>query len=304
MAIVETVEKVDYDADVKTASAMETILAELNATNAKLGQAVRQGDLPAIDVLTRELAMLEAERDRLLGLMREPRQDGGSYASAQSSRDRVVQLLGMTGAVSSHRLLADLSRAVFRSTLDTTGFSSLRRDELRAWAGAAVESPNSSGSATAPGRVYVVPALSYDRFVPVRGVLALSHWPVERRIVAPSSLRVDLLRAVIAVTERAVDDGETSPLPRVVAKFAHTLGVPTFQLDASALYQAVLNACRDELPDIEPADDRERARAARRAVAQLDERALLFGAQLAPLTDRGSRRTAPRKAPGATKEAS
>lgn len=289
---------------------METVLAELNATNAKLGQAVRQGDLPAVDVLIRSLAMLEAERDRLLALIREsrrdvePRQDGMAYASALSSRDRVVQLLRMTGAVSSNRLLADLSRAVFRSTLDTTGFSTLRRDALRTWAVAAAESSNSSASATAPARVYVVPALSHDRFVPVRGVLALSEWPVERRIVAPSSLRVDLLRAVIAVTGRAVEDGEASPLARVVAKFAHSLGVPTFQLGTTALYQAVLNACRDELPVIESADDRERSRAAQRALAQLDERALLFGAQLAPLTDRGVRRVAPRKTPGATKEAS
>lgn len=296
---------------------LQTVLDELTAANTKLGRTVASGDLSGLDALSRAISALEQERNRLLDAVAKP---PPAYRPSLSARDRVVKLLRLTGVATSNRLLSDLSRAQFLDPLDTAGFSTLRRDELRAWvvnnaSGDQVTSPDTSrttilatspatssksSESSFPGRAYVVPALSHDRFTAVRGALALSEWPIERRIVAPASLRVDLLRAAIAVTEKAADEGEGTNLLRVVNKLASGLGVSTFKRDLGDLCAAVQDSCRDELVVIEAADMRERAEAADRARVQLDAKSLLFGTQLAPLTSRG----APRKTPKKSREAS
>ena len=65
------------------------------------------------------------------------------------------------------------------------------RDEHRSW-----RSARESGHRAGGGPVYIVPALTYDRLAPVRGLLALSAWPLEVRLVAPASHRVDMLHMV------------------------------------------------------------------------------------------------------------
>jgi len=284
---------------------LQVVLAELTTANASLGRALADGDLQQVAPLSRTIAGLEQERDRLLTALDKP---AAAYRPSLSARDRVVQLLRLTGVPTGNRILADLSRAQFREPLDTAGLSTLRRDESRVWAAAmqhrssTAETTSATARGSDPGgqefkleRVFVVPALSHDRFTAVRGTLALSEWPVERRIVAPASLRVDLLRAAVAVTNRAMEAGQESPLLRVVTTLAAGLGVATFRREPADVFADVLATCRDELEVIEVADARERAAAAERAQAQLDEQALLFGTQLAPLTSRGVQRVRPRK---------
>jgi hypothetical protein len=269
-----------------TKNPLQAVLDELAGANAMLGQAITMGDLAAIDGLARSIKMLERERDRHLEALAKP---APTYRAGLSARDRVVQLLRMTGSVTSNRLLGDLSSARFLEALDTAGLATLRRDELRAWSNAHTSttgdgtSPSSASSRATAGRVYVVPALSHDRFTAVRGSLALSEWPLERRVVAPTSLRVELLRTAIALTERAHEEGKDSALDRVVQKLGSGLGIATYAIGAEALHAAILNTCREELAIIKPADERGRHDAARRAKTQLDEQAQLFGTQLAPV---------------------
>ena len=94
-----------------------------------------------------------------------------SYESLTPLRDQVIRALQLTGRPSSARLVSDVTKSRWAERVDTAKLSYLRRDEGRSW----------QKSRELPGRqardVYVVPALTYDRFTPVRGTVALSTWP-------------------------------------------------------------------------------------------------------------------------------
>ena len=132
--------------------------------------------------------------------------------------------------------------------------------------------------------VYVVPALTYDRFTPVRGTVALSTWPVSLRLIAPLSPRVDMLHSTVALAEEATAVAGTNyeaPMMRLVARLGATIpGVKPFGAEP----RPVIEAARAELKEIENTDELERSEAAERAQAQLDAEALLFGTQIRTVT--------------------
>lgn len=253
---------------------LQVIADELNHANQSLVDAMDAGDLETAGRLADETARLQRERDKALAAARFAASAG--YTTAIPVRDRTIQVLDLVGTVTPARLISDLSFAIFNETIASTALSSLRRDEQRSWGLA-----QDPASRTSLRDVYVVPALSHDRLAPVRGSWTLSSWSAERRIVAPLSPRVDLLRARLALADAAEHDGEQSKTDRVLARLA---GQNPFEpIDVDAIRASAIA----ELASIEDADTLDRSEAARRCAA-MDAESRLFGSQLRAVQTRSA----------------
>ena len=258
---------------VADAGAVAEVLQAIAETNDELVRAVADHDDERVADLMRQAGALERRRNALLrGLgARRP----GSYATTVPLRDQVIRGLRLGGRPLSTRLLADLAQARYSDVIPTTKLASLRRDEASSWKAAHV-----GEGRTAARDVYVVPALSYDRFAPVRGTLALSSWPLPDRIVAPASPRVDMLRVTLAVADECLtaraDAQWLPPLTRLLARLART--VPGLTASTAGDPTAVREAVEAELNVLADADTDEREIASSRAQERLDEYTLLFGA--------------------------
>ncbi|MFC5724922.1 hypothetical protein ACFP1Z_32725 [Streptomyces gamaensis] len=181
---------------------------------------------------------------------------------------QVRQSLEILGAPAGVRLVSAVQAAFFGRALDPGRLASLRRDQERAYAARA-------------GRgglgLFVVPALTGDRLTPARGLLALSVWPLERRIVTGHSPRVDLCVHAAAVAARIEQDGETASAAArdLLAQLAWYLpgiaGTP-----AAADPAAVRVVARREAALLREQDTKARAEAAARA-RELPLRDQLFG---------------------------
>lgn len=255
------------------------VVAALRAANDALVEATASGDASEASRLLQEVAGLERRRNRLVhNTNPDVARVLPSYESSTPLRDQVIRALQLTGRPSSGRLVSDVTNARWAERVDTAKLSYLRRDEARSWRKAR----------EMPGRhaldVRVVPALAYDRFTPVRGTVALSTWPVSLRLIAPLSPRVDMLHSTVALAEEAASLAGTNYEPalmRLVARLGATIpGVKPFDAEP----EAVIEAARAELKEIEETDELERSAAAERARAQLDAEALLFGTQVRTLT--------------------
>ncbi|MEU4724232.1 hypothetical protein AB0G06_31840 [Nonomuraea dietziae] len=181
-------------------------------------------------------------------------------------RERVHRALTLLGVPAAGRLVVSVYDAFFAEPLRSSQLTTLRRDEERTFRRSPYARPH-----------YVCAALT-DRLTPARGLLAVSTWPQERRVVGPLSPRVDFLVATVQVAACAGRLDDPSPAARrLLARMARN--VP----DAGSAFgepdpERVAVAARTELAVHLDADTRQRAELAQRAAAQLDEVACLFGA--------------------------
>ncbi|MCC7363539.1 MAG: hypothetical protein IT303_04135 [Dehalococcoidia bacterium] len=257
------------------------VVTALRAANDALVDATISGHTDEATRLLGDVAALERRRNRLVhksspDVMRAT----PSYESSIPLRDQVIRALQLAGRPLNARLVSDVTQARWAERVDTAKLSSLRRDEARSW-----RKSQEMGGRQARD-VHVVPVLTYDRFTPVRGTVALSTWPSSLRLIAPLSPRVDMLHSTIALAEESVAVAGTSyevPLMRLVARLGATIaGVAPFDTEP----KIVIEAARSELTEIEKTDELERSEAAKRAHAQLDSEALLFGTQIRTVTSR------------------
>lgn len=255
------------------------IVRALAAANDDLLAAAAAGDGDRVADLMRHVASLEQRRNRLL--RRAGAAPSPTYETAVPQRDQVIRTLRLGGRPMSTRLLADLARARYGYEVATQKLASLRRDEAASWRAA-----HGRAGRTALRDVYVVPALTHDRYAPVRGTLALSSWPLAHRLVAPASPRVDMLRVTLAVAhecDAGPDDAPWQPaVRRVLWRLART--VPGLEERGESDLAAVRDAIEAELDVIEAADMHERQTAVSRAEAALDEYTLLFGTATSALS--------------------
>ena len=105
-------------------------------------------------------------------------------------REQVHQALSLLTVPASPRLIATVHEAFFASTFPNARLTSLRRDEERSFRTAPFARP-----------YYICAALTADLLAPARGLLAISTWPMERRVIGSLSPRVDFLSAAIQVAE-------------------------------------------------------------------------------------------------------
>ncbi|MFF8975940.1 hypothetical protein ACF08A_03810 [Streptomyces cellulosae] len=192
-------------------------------------------------------------------------------------REQVHQALTLLGAPASPKLISSTYEAFFTEPLVATKLASLRRDEERSFTAQGYARP-----------YYICAALTHDRLVPARGLLALSTWPVERRIIGPLSPRADFLTHAVGTAEqiqRLATAGHPAPDAawRLLRRFALTIpgayDASTQEPDPAR----VIAAAHAEAAVHQQEDDQQRQAAAQRARGQLADVQQLFGA--APMRD-------------------
>lgn len=190
-------------------------------------------------------------------------------------REQVHQALSLLTVPASPRLIATVHEAFFASTFPSARLTSLRRDEERSFRTAPFARP-----------YYICAALTVDLLAPARGLLAVSTWPMERRVIGSLSPRVDFLSAAIQVAEAIERLPASVPAARrLLWRFAAS--IPGTAENAAQLEpRAVARAARAELDVHEAADQGTRRAAAARARAQLDDAQQLFGSRLSAGVDR------------------
>jgi hypothetical protein len=234
----------------------------------------------ALDLDRQADALRQKAREVAAEPVAEVSRDDGSDR-AQSARAMTIAALGEIGVPSSPRAIAEYAWARFRTRLDYRGLASLRRDEWRAWS-----SPRSSRA------VYLVPALEGQRFLAVRGKLALSDWPLERRLIGPWSERADHLVATLHLAKQLewlsrIDPAGAEGLRTLVRLHAATVSGVPHERDAVDAHQ-IQHAIEAELAVIGDRDIEWRTEAAQRAVGFLTEEQQLWGAALPRIVHRSA----------------
>jgi hypothetical protein len=188
-------------------------------------------------------------------------------------REQVHEALSLLQVPASPKLIATVHEAFFATTFPTARLTSLRRDEERSFKTAPFARP-----------YYICAALQHDFLTPSRGLLAVSTWPLEARLIGPLSPRVDFLISAINVAEAIEHIPEPVPAARaLLSRFAANVrgsstGTIRYGPASRVDPQVVIRAARAEL-DVHADDDRRtRAEAAKRAREQLDDVGQLFGA--------------------------
>jgi hypothetical protein len=184
-------------------------------------------------------------------------------------REQAHEALSLLTVPAAPRLIATVHEAFFASTFPTARLTSLKRDEERSFRTAPFARP-----------YYLCAALTADLLAPARGLLAISTWPMERRVIGSLSPRVDFLTGAIRVAEAI--DRLPAPVPaarRLLWRFAAS--IPAAAESASQLQpHQVRRAALAELEVHQTADQRTRRAAAARAREQLDDAQQLFGARM------------------------
>ncbi|MFC6015219.1 hypothetical protein ACFP2T_03295 [Plantactinospora solaniradicis] len=198
-------------------------------------------------------------------------------------REQVHHALTLLSVPAAPRLVAEVHAAFFggaATSLAANKLTHLRRDEKRSFETAPYARP-----------YYLCSALTAEHLAPARGLVAVSTWPLERRIVGPLSPRVDFLTAAARLAERAtgsVPDGSAATVSRLLWRFATNIPGATSSRSGLAGHdtvdpQVVIRAAEAEREVHADADQAQRASAADRARRQLDNVQQLFGSPLRTL---------------------
>ncbi len=184
-------------------------------------------------------------------------------------REQVHQALSLLTVPAAPRLIAMVHEAFFVGTFVTARLTSLKRDEERSFRSAPFARP-----------YYICAALTADLLAPARGLLAISTWPMERRVIGSLSPRVDFLTAAIRVAE-AIErlPGPAPAARRLLWRFAASIpgaAAAAAQLDP----RTVRRAAAAELGVHQDTDQHVRQAAAQRVRAQLDDAQQLFGTRI------------------------
>ena len=189
--------------------------------------------------------------------------------SLLSIREQVHHALTLLSVPAAPKLICAVHEAFSAGTIVGARLTSLRRDEERSFRAAPYARP-----------YYLCAALTADLLSPVRGLLAVSTWPMERRVVGPLSPRVHFLTAAIRVAEhieRLPEPGRAAQ--RLLWRFA--ANIPGAADGPGAVEpDAVAAAARAELEVHAEADEAQRREAAERARRQLDDVQQLYGSRL------------------------
>jgi hypothetical protein len=167
------------------------------------------------------------------------------------------------------RLIATVHEAFFGTTFRTQRVTSLRRDEERSFRAAPHRRP-----------YYICAALSAERLSASRGLLAVSAWPLERRVIGPLSPRVDFLGAAIRVADAI--ERITGPAPaadRLLLRFA--VSIPAAAASGETPVPGRVRAAAEAERRVhQDADARVRADAADRVRERLTDAEQFFGVQV------------------------
>jgi hypothetical protein len=193
----------------------------------------------------------------------------GPSGSLLPLREQVYEALSLLQVPAAPKLIATVHEAFFGSTFPTTRVTSLKRDEERSFRSAPFARP-----------YYICAALSADYLSPSRGLLAVSTWPMEKRVIGSLSPRVDFLTAAIHVAD-AIERIPTPPptARQLLQRFAGNIpgAVQPSASPDQIRPDVVRQAAAAELAVHSEADTRLRKEAADRARKQLQAAEQFFG---------------------------
>lgn len=245
----------------------EQLEAQIAALRAEVRRAAATGDRATARQLRAQLRRAEDSWDAVvLGATHE----APVASSAVPVREHVHRALTLLSVPAAPKLVLAVHTGFFSGELAPARLTSLRRDEERSFRAAPFSRP-----------YYICSALTTDLLSPARGLLAVSTWPLAKRMVGPLSPRVDLLTAAIRLAEHVAAQQHTEPSGRRVlwqisTSIPGVSGGPD-RLDPAAIIEAARGELAVHLDD----DTHHRAAAAERAARQLDDPAAqLFGARL------------------------
>ncbi len=206
-----------------------------------------------------------------------PRRTASPAHGSIPIREQVHQALTLLGAPASPKLISSTYEAFFTESRVATKLASLRRDEERSFTAQGYARP-----------YYICAALTHDRLVPARGLLALSTWPMEQRIIVPLSPRADFLTHAVGTAEQiqrltAVGHPPPDAAWRLLRRFALTIPGACDAAAPEPDPARVIAAAHAEAAVHQQEDDQQRQAAAQRARTQLSDVQQLFGA--APMRD-------------------
>jgi hypothetical protein len=175
-------------------------------------------------------------------------------------RDAIVLALETVGVASSPARIKALAIELFAVTVSTSQFASFRKADERSYR----RNPRT--------RTYILPALSAVDLGGLSGTVTLSTWPLERRILAGYSQRVDGLRALGAayMAYRESKDPAAAAVMRVIG---HEFPIVS---KYAPNYDAMAEVAGAEIERLGARDAEERGAAAERAT-HLDRLSQLFG---------------------------
>ncbi|MGW5480907.1 hypothetical protein [Streptomyces sp. NPDC004008] len=270
------------------AKPIEELEARLAELCARLREANRARDKAAVSHVRAEMRTVEAAWEAALAAESAeadaPTEAAESAARAASRatggvpprppegvpvREQVHQALAILGAPAAPKLISAACQAFFAKPLATTKLASLRRDEERSFTSQGHSRP-----------YYICAALTHDRLTPARGLLAVSTWPLERRIIAPLSPRTDFLAHAIRTAKHmqlltAAGHPPSGEARRLLRRFA--FNIPGAYAGGEPDPGQVINAAQQEAAVHQGGDDSQRQSAAARARAQLTHVQQLFG---------------------------
>jgi hypothetical protein len=271
------------------ADTIEALERRIDELRAAVREAVLGGD-PAL-ALGRRAELRRAEQaweDALAAAVPQARpafepQSPVPSGSLLPLREQVYEALSLLHVPAAPKLIATVHEAFFGSTFPTTRVTSLKRDEERSFRTSPFARP-----------YYICAALSADYLSPSRGLLAVSTWPLERRVIGSLSPRVDFLTAAVRVAD-AIERIPVPPLAarRLLQRFAASIpgAAPVSETTLASASpdqvrpDVVRQAADAELSVHADADSRMRREAADRARRQLGDAEQLFGTKLQPVTD-------------------
>jgi hypothetical protein len=266
--------------------ALEERMGELRRS---LRQALIDGDHEAADELRRVLEetgkaweiLIAAESEvgpRSARTLRAVEDPPRGPAAQMPAREQVHQVLALLEVPAAPKLISAVHEAFFGPALTSSRLTSLRRDEERSWRNA----PHARA-------YYLCPALMAGSLSAARALLTISTWPLEQRIIGPSSTRVHYLTAALKIaqtSQRLLDTGDDlAPAALELLEGFERILRPghdsfTGSGDMTTGLQGICQAAQEELDQLGGEDLRDRKEAAGRARTHLDEVSRLFGVSL------------------------
>jgi hypothetical protein len=190
-----------------------------------------------------------------------------------SARDQAHRVLTLLGVPARPSLVVDVHSGLFDGDLTLPVLAGALRDEEQSW-------PSAAGGAA----YHLCYGLHADGLAAARGLVALSTWPLERRIVTRAGVSADELTAIVRIAEFvAVRPGATAASARLLRRLAATVPGGTEAYDV--LHPGALaDAARVAVTTLRAAGAGDAAlkEAAVGHAAQLDERQRLFGVRGVP----------------------
>ncbi|MET9069099.1 hypothetical protein ACWDR1_35705 [Streptosporangium sandarakinum] len=241
--------------------ALERRIADLRA---EVRRAVKAREHSLARSLRGELRRMEHEWDRAVGAEELPVPE--PEAPLLPVREQVHQALALLGVPAAPKLIVAVNDAFFSRALRGSQFTSLRRDEERSF------------RSDPYARPYYLCAALTDRLSPARGLLAVSTWAPELRVLGPLSPRVDFLTSAVRVAEHLARLPEPPPgAVRLLTRMAQNIpGAAEGFAPADPV--TAISAARAELEVHRAADAAQRAEVAARAGRLLPDVERLFGA--------------------------